>query len=62
MFLRATTRKKDGKTHQYWSGVENRRLADGRVLQCHVLYLGKINVTQAHAWRRSIDVPPALFN
>jgi len=43
MFLRATTRKKDGKTHRYWSVVENRRLADGRVLQRHVLYLGEIN-------------------
>ena len=33
MFLRASTRMKDGKTHRYWSVVENRRLADGRVLQ-----------------------------
>ena len=56
MFLRATTRKKDGKTHRYWSVVENRRLADGRVLQRHVLYLGEINDSQAHAWRRSIEV------
>lgn len=56
MFLRATTRKKDGKTHRYWSVVENRRLADGRVLQRHVLYLGEINDQQAHAWRRSIEV------
>ncbi len=56
MFLRSTTRKKDGKTHRYWSVVENRRLSDGRVLQRHVLYLGEINDTQAHAWRRSIEV------
>jgi transposase len=56
MFLRATTRKKDGKTHRYWSVVENRRLADGRVLQRHVLYLGEINDSQAHTWRRSIEV------
>jgi hypothetical protein len=56
MFLRATTRKKDGKTHRYWSIVENRRLGDGRVLQRHVLYLGEINDTQAQAWRRSIEV------
>ncbi len=56
MFLRATTRKKDGKTHRYWSVVENRRLADGRVLQRHVLYLGESNDSQAHAWRRSIEV------
>ena len=56
MFLRATTRKKDGKTHRYWSVVENRRLADGRVLQRHVLYLGEINDQQTNAWRRSIEL------
>jgi hypothetical protein len=41
MFLRATTRKKDGKEHRYSCIVENRRLSDGRVLQRHVLYLVK---------------------
>jgi hypothetical protein len=55
MFLRATTRKKDGKAHRYWSIVENRRLAAGRVLQRHVLYLGEINDAQERAWRRSIE-------
>jgi len=29
MFVRATTRKKDGKEHRYWSIVENKRLGDG---------------------------------
>ena len=52
----ATTRKKDGKVHRYWSIVENRRLAGGRVLQRHVLYLGEINDQQERAWRRSIEV------
>ena len=56
MFLRATTRKKDGKTHRYWSVVENRRLPGGRVLQRHVLYLGEINSSQERAWRRSVEV------
>jgi transposase len=56
MFLRATTRKKDGKEHRYWSIVENRRLAGGRVLQRHVLYLGEINSSQAQAWRKSVEV------
>jgi hypothetical protein len=56
MFLRATTRKKDGKEHRYWSIVENRRLSDGRVLQRHVLYLGEINASQELAWRKSIEV------
>jgi transposase len=56
MFLRATTRKKDGKEHRYWSIVENRRLSDGRVLQRHVLYLGEINASQEWVWRKSIEV------
>ena len=30
MFLRKTQRKKDGKTHEYWSVVENKRVAGGR--------------------------------
>ncbi len=44
-FYSATTRKKDGKEHRYWSIVENRRLSDGRVIQRHVLYLGEINAS-----------------
>jgi hypothetical protein len=56
MFLRASTRKKDGKEHRYWSVVENRRVAGGRVVQRHVLYLGEINSSQELAWRKSIEV------
>src|SRR3974390_2009018 len=56
MFLRKTARRKDGKTHLYWSVVENRRLDSGRVVQRHVLYLGEINSSQAEAWRRAIEV------
>jgi len=56
MFLRKTERRKDGKTHLYWSVVENRRLDSGRVAQRHVLYLGEINSSQAEAWRRAIEV------
>jgi transposase len=56
MFLRATTRKKDGKEHRYYSVVETKRLSGGRVLQRHVLYLGEINSSQELAWRRSIEV------
>ncbi len=55
MFLRATTRNKDGKEHRYWSVVENRRGAGGRVGQRHVLYLGEINSSKELAWRRSIE-------
>ena len=56
MFLRATVRKKDGKEHRYWSVVESRRVARGRVIQRHVLYLGEINSSQELAWRKSIEV------
>jgi len=56
MFLRCTTRKKDGKEHRYWSIVENKRCAGGKVAQRHVLYLGEINDAQEAAWQRSIEV------
>jgi hypothetical protein len=56
MFLRKTQRKKDGKTHDYWSVVENKRVAGGRVVQRHVLYLGEINSSQAAVWRKAIQV------
>src|SRR4051812_3698989 len=56
MFLRATTRKKDGKEHRYFCIVENKRVSGGRVVQRHVLYLGEINSSQELAWRRSIEV------
>ena len=56
MFLRRTERKKDGKSHSYWSIVENKRVARGRTVQRHVLYLGEINSSQAAAWRKAIEV------
>jgi hypothetical protein len=56
MFLRCTTRKRDGKVHRYWSVVENRRTSEGRVVQRPVLYLGEINDSQQAAWRKTIDV------
>ena len=56
MFLRSKRRFKDGKAHRYWSIVENRRVADDRVVQRQVLYLGEINDSQKAAWCRTIDV------
>ena len=56
MFLRMKSRVKDGKEHRYWSIVENHRIAGGRVVQRHVLYLGEINDSQREAWWRSIDI------
>jgi len=56
MFLRAKTRRKDGKEHRYWSIVENRRAHGSRVVQRQVLYLGEINDSQHSAWCRALDV------
>jgi hypothetical protein len=56
MFLRCKIRKKNGKEHRGWSIVESRRLAGGRVVQRHVLYLGEINDSQEAAWRKSIEL------
>jgi len=56
MFLRCITRKKNGKEHYYWSIVENRRVARGRVVQRHVLYLGEINALQEKGWQRGIEI------
>ena len=56
MFLRCTTRKKNGKEHRYWILVENRRVAGGQVVQRQVLYLGEINDSQREVWRKSIEV------
>jgi hypothetical protein len=58
MYLRHLQRQKNGKEHSYGSIVESRRLADGRVSQRHVLYLGEINEAQERAWARAVEVFP----
>jgi hypothetical protein len=55
MFLKCSTRKKDGKEHRSWSVVESRRVGRG-VVQRHVLYLGEINDSQRVAWQKAIAV------
>jgi hypothetical protein len=55
MYLRFARRRKDGKEHRYWSVVESRRCAGGRVVQRAVLYLGEINDSQHAAWCRVIE-------
>jgi len=59
VFLRCKTRKKDGKTHRYWSVVESCRTKQGKIVQRHVLYLGEINDAQRAAWCKSIEVVQA---
>jgi len=56
MFLRAHTRKKNGKMHRYFSVVENRRLSNGSSTQRQVLYLGEINDSQEVTWRKTLSV------
>lgn len=56
MFLRSTTRKKNGKEHRYWSIVESKRCAGGKIVQRPVLYLGEINDQQEAAWQKTIDI------
>jgi transposase len=55
MYLRFARRKKNGKEHRYWSIVESKRCAGGRVVQRPVLYLGEINDSQQAAWSRVIE-------
>ena len=55
MYLRFARRRKDGKEHRYWSIVESRRCAGGRVVQRPILYLGEINDGQREAWCRQIE-------
>jgi transposase len=56
MFLRQNKRHKNGKTHRYFSVVENRRTSGGNTTQRQVLYLGEINDSQQQAWRRTLEV------
>ncbi len=55
MFLRAKSRTKEGKTHRYWSVVENRRVSGRRVVQRQVLYVGELNDNQRAGWVRTIE-------
>ena len=55
MFLKCNRRIKDGKEHRYWSIVESRRCAGGKVVQRPVLYLGEINDSQREAWCKVVE-------
>ena len=55
MYLQFARRIKDGKEHRYWSIVESKRCAGGKVVQRPVLYLGEINDHQREAWCRVIE-------
>ncbi len=60
MFLRTKTRMKNGKTHRYFSVVENQRVGGpgrgGRlVVQRELLHLGELNDAQHAGWLRAIE-------
>jgi hypothetical protein len=56
MFLRSYKRTKNGKRHEYFSVVENRRVAGGATVQRTVLYLGEITSSQKIAWHKTLKV------
>jgi len=56
MFLRSYKRKKNGKWHEYFSVVENRRVAGGKTVQRTVLYLGEITGSQEDAWLKTLQI------
>ena len=56
MFLRRYKRKKNGKWHEYFSVVENRRVAADKTVQRTVLYLGEITSSQEARWRKTLEV------
>jgi hypothetical protein len=56
MFLRSYKRKKNGKLHEYFSVVENRRLSGDKTVQRTVLYLGEITSSQENTWRKTLEV------
>ena len=57
MFLKTHARKKDGKTHRYYSLVESMRTARGPQHRT-LAYLGELNGSTEEAWRKTI----AVFN
>jgi hypothetical protein len=57
MFLRFTSRQKDGKQHRYYSIVESvRRPGQSVPHQKTVLYLGELDTAQETAWKQALTV------
>ena len=57
MFLRSTTRKKDGKEHRYYSVVENVRVPErSSPFQKTLLYLGELSEAQQAEWNSAVKV------
>ena len=56
MFLKPRTRRKDGKTHTYYSVCESLRVHGGRTVQRQLLHLGELNTTQHDRWQHTLEV------
>ena len=56
MYLKRHVRRKDGKSHVYYSLSESVRIGRDRVVQRRLLNLGELNTTQIDRWQRSIVV------
>lgn len=56
MFLKQRTRRKDGKTHTYYSVCESLRVHGGRTVQRQLLHLGELNTTQHDRWEHTLEV------
>ena len=56
MYLKRHVRRKDGKSHVYYSLSESVRIGWDRVVQRRLLNLGELNTTQIDRWQRSIEV------
>ena len=55
-FLHCHHRFKNGKDHCYWSIAEKVKVAGGKWVQRHILYLGEINDSQQAGWTKVIEV------
>lgn len=55
MFLKRRTRRKDGKTHHYYSVCESVRIHGGRTVQRQLFHLGELSSAQREAWERTIE-------
>lgn len=56
MYLKRHVRRKDGKSHVYYSLSESVRIGRDRVVQRRLLNLGELNTTQIDRWQCSIEV------
>ena len=56
MYLKRHVRRKDGKSHVYYSLSESVRIGRYRVVQRRLLNLGELNTTQIDRWQRSVEV------